>query len=184
MQRRSAFLIPNGIILRASPRKSRMIPRQSAAYSWSRHPLAFLVEAADDICYAIVDIEDGYDLGYLCFEEAEQILKPIAGERSVTPTMKARDKVAKWRAIAIGNLINAAVEAFKTNQNDILDGTFRDDLIAHTEYKSQMAEATSLARKRIYWSERKTRIEIAASEIIFGLLDFFVPIAIELEQSG
>jgi dGTPase len=140
--------------------KLRLIPRQTAGYSWSRHPLAFLVEAADDICYAIIDIEDGYELGYLTFSEAEEILAAIAGQSSVTTTMPERDKIAKWRAIAIGKLVNATADAFKINYDDILCGIFRDDLISHTEYKDNFKKAKDLAQEKIYGSEKKLSLRL------------------------
>src|SRR5262249_14355193 len=59
--------------------KLGLVRRREHEPYWSRHPLAFLVEAADDICYAIIDIEDGYELGYLTFPEAKDALVPIAG---------------------------------------------------------------------------------------------------------
>lgn len=164
--------------------KLKMIPRPSTPCSWSRHPLAFLVEAADDICYAIIDIEDGYYLGYLTFAETRDVLAPIADESSVSATMKNEEKVAKWRAIAIGKMVNAVVEAFKTNYLDIMHGTFRDGLIDHTEYNSKIKTAKSLANDKIFLSEKKARLEIAGSEIIRGLLDIFVPTALELEEKG
>ena len=149
---------------------------------WSRHPLAFLVEAADDICYAIIDIEDGFALGYLTFEEAKAVLKPIARDVKRRPDMENSEIIGKLRAVAIGELVDTASKAFLENEEALLAGTYSKELIADTPYKENIDEAKSIAKKKIYWSERKTKIEIAGSEIISGLLDLYLPVVDSIEH--
>jgi dGTPase len=74
--------------------------------SWSRHPLAFLVEAADDICYRIMDIEDGYELGYLSFAEAKDILGSIACNNSKLTILpvKESDQLVSYGRSPLVNL--------------------------------------------------------------------------------
>lgn len=165
--------------------KVGLMTRAGFSAAWCRHPLAFLVEAADDICYAIIDIEDGYDLGYLTFKEARDILAPIAGKRAnLRPKMAANDIIRKLRAVAIGELTGAVAEAFLGNEKSLLAGSFSDELLACTKYKSHIEKAKDVGRKKIYWSERKTKIEIAGTEIIGGLLNFFVAVVLDLERAS
>ncbi len=148
---------------------------------WTRHPLTFLVEAADDICYAIVDIEDGFELGYLSYDEARSILEPIAKGASLPSSMEREEIIGKLRAVAIGELVNAVSEVFLQNENALLDGTYSTELIADTAYRTHIGVAKAAAKSKIYWSRRKTKIEIAGSEIISGLLDFYLPVVDQLQ---
>ena len=116
------------------------------SYYWSRHPLAFLVEAADDICYAIIDIEDGFALGYLTFEEAKAVLKPIARDVKRRPDMENSEIIGKLRAVAIGELVDTASKAFLENEEALLAGTYSKELIADTPYKENIDEAKSIAK--------------------------------------
>lgn len=153
---------------------------------WCRHPLAFLVEAADDICYGIVDIEDGFELGYLSFRDALEILKPIAGEagEKVIAGGKLNDlqKIAKLRAISIGRVIDSVTDAFIKHQKHILSGEFSEPLLNYTPYGLDIDEAKKVAKEKIYQSPSKTRIELSGYEIISGLLECFVPVIEELER--
>lgn len=151
-----------------------LIRRKPGQDYWCRHPLTFLVEAADDICYAIIDIEDGYSLGYLTFEEAEETLAPIAGDRGKpAPGMDESEIIAKYRAVGIGQLVQAASEVFLAREADILTGIFASSLIDQTPYKALLANAIDVAKRKIYWSDRKTKLEIAGEQVIGGLLDMF-----------
>ena len=166
-----------------------LMERGSQPRYWCRHPLAFLLEAADDICYALIDIEDGFALGYLTFEEAEDLLSPIATDANLTSDIVKSDIVkpeiiGKLRAIAIGELINSVTEVFLENEKALLEGTYTKELIADTPYTKNIDAAKSIARQKIYWSERKTIIEIAGSEIVSGLLELFLPVVDEIEHAG
>ena len=161
-----------------------LIQRNKNLYYWCRHPLAFLVEAADDICYAIIDIEDGFGLGYLTFEESRDLLSPISKDAKISPRMANPEIIGKLRAVAIGELVNKVSEAFQINEDALLRGTYENELIDDTPYKSDIEQAKSLAQEKIYYSERKTMIEIAGSEIISGLLDLYLPVVVELEHTG
>ena len=161
-----------------------LIERSTQLHYWCRHPLAFLVEAADDICYAIVDIEDGFALGYLTFDEARDLLSPIAKVASFSSDMANSEIIGKLRAVAIGELVNSASVAFLENEEALLRGKYTKELIADTPYKKNIYEAKSIARKNIYLSGRKAAIEIASSKIIYALLDLFLPVIVEIEHVG
>jgi len=165
--------------------KLGLVRRRGHEPYWSRHPLAFLVEAADDICYAIIDIEDGYELGYLSFREAEDVLVPVAGsDVTFDSSMEARDRIGKLRAVAIGRLIDAAAAVFLENESALLDGSFENDLVKLTPFSTDVERALQLAREKLYLSERKMKLEIAGFQMIGGLLDVFSEIVIDLEEKN
>src|SRR6267378_2881740 len=95
---------------------------------WCRHPLAFLVEAADDICYSIIDLEDGCRLGLVGFEETVDLLAPILGDKldraKLAKGTGLNEKLGILRAMAIGELIDAATVVFLDHEQAMLDGQF------------------------------------------------------------
>ncbi|MBL8644659.1 MAG: deoxyguanosinetriphosphate triphosphohydrolase [Rhodospirillaceae bacterium] len=160
-----------------------LIPRKRGQDYWCRHPLTYLVEAADDICYSIIDIEDGYSLGYLSFDEAMEVLGPIAGKsKADLKKMHPDDAISLCRAMGINSSVEAATAAFLKNEDKILEGRFATSLMDETKYKAAMKKAISVAQDKIYWSDRKTKLELAGAEVIGGLLDMFVDVAIELAR--
>src|SRR5262249_31589472 len=159
-----------------------LVRRREHEPYWSRHPLAFLVEAADDICYAIIDIEDGYELGYLTFPEAKDALVPIAGsDVDLDASAEPREQIGKLRAVAIGKLVEAAAAVFLENEPALLDGSFEEELLKVTPFRAEVDGVLKLAREKLYSSEKKNRLEIAGSQIIGGLLDIFSQIVVDLE---
>ncbi|MBL8631059.1 MAG: deoxyguanosinetriphosphate triphosphohydrolase [Rhodospirillaceae bacterium] len=163
-----------------------LIARGSAGqHYWCRHPLTFLVEAADDICYSIIDIEDGYSLGYLSFDDAMGVLGPIAGKsKDDLKKMHNDDAISLCRALGINNAVDAATKAFLEHEDSILGGAFATSLIEQTLYKAAMKNAIDVAEQKIYFSDRKTKLEIAGAEVIGGLLDMFVDVVIGLQKVG
>ncbi len=160
-----------------------LVHRDPQNFRWCRHPLAFLVEAADDICYAIVDIEDGYSLGYLTFDEAKDLLSPIANEDDIPESKAEAEVIGKLRAKAIGRLINSASDVFLENETSLLAGKYTTELLADTPHGADVRKLKRVAKEKIFWSERKTIIEIAGSEIISGLLELFLPVVNDLEDA-
>jgi dGTPase len=140
-----------------------LIRRHDSAPYWCRHPLAFLVEAADDICYAIIDIEDGFELGYLTFREASEVLSCMAPETQYTSGMTESDKIGKLRAKAIGNLIEECVKVFVDNEQGLLNGSFACGLIELTKFKAAVQRAKSVGRRKVYNSENTIKLEIAGT---------------------
>ena len=154
-----------------------------AANAWSRHPLAFLTEAADDICYRIVDFEDGFRLGRVSFSEVEQPLKEIAfktaSRESQTRYKIARDEHAQiemLRAMAINTLVHAAVEVFSNNSKKILNGEFAASLLSKVPYRKPIRVIQKLSSEKIYATRPVAQIETAGFEVLGGLLDRVVPV--------
>jgi len=149
---------------------------------WCRHPLAFLVEAADDICYRIIDIEDGYELGYLSFSEAKDILASIAchdPNLTILPAQES-DQIGKLRAIAVGLLIKECIKVFLDNRTAILAGSFGCPLIELTRFSDELKNASDAAKQKIFRSEIITKREITGTTVIAGLLDIFSEVIIDL----
>lgn len=145
---------------------------------YERHPLAFLVEAADDICYTIIDFEDGINLGLVSEDFAlEYLIKlvkdTIDSAKYQTLTTK-EDRISYLRALAIGNLINDAVWVFIENEEAILQGKFHFALTDKSKYKAQMDDIIKLSVKNIYQSREVIEKELSGYQIINNLLDKFI----------
>ena len=145
---------------------------------YERHPLAFLVEAADDICYTIIDFEDGINLGLVSEDFAlEYLIKlvkdTIDAAKYQTLTTK-EDRISYLRALAIGNLINDAVRVFVENEEAILQGKFHFALTDKSKYKAQMDDIIKLSVATIYQSREVIEKELSGYQIINTLLDKFI----------
>lgn len=145
---------------------------------FERHPLAYLVEAADDICYTIIDFEDGINLGLVSEDYAlEYLIKLVKDNIGVakykTLTTK-EDRISYLRALAIGSLINDAVRVFIENEEAILKGQFPYALMDKSKYKVQMDDIINLSVANIYQSREVIEKEIVGYQIIQTLLDKFI----------
>lgn len=145
---------------------------------YERHPLAFLVEAADDICYTIIDFEDGINLGLVSEDFAlEYLIKLVKDtiDTSKYQTLTTKeDRISYLRALAIGNLINDAVKVFLENEEAILKGEFHFALTDKSKYKAQMDDIIKLSVKNIYQSREVIEKELSGYQIINNLLDKFI----------
>lgn len=151
---------------------------------WCRHPLAFLVEAADDICYRVIDLEDGHRLGRVSYDETQRLLTPIAfpdgsPTSSFDRIVGEKERVEYLRAVAISKLIYAAVTVFDEQYDKILGGTFESDLMSHTPFARHLAQIKIVSRQRVYSTPSVLHIEAAGFGILGGLLERVVPALIE-----
>ncbi|WP_201526933.1 deoxyguanosinetriphosphate triphosphohydrolase [Psychrobacter frigidicola] len=163
------------------------LPRaaQHDGYScgYARHPLAYLLEAADDICYALIDLEDGVHLGMLSYSEVASILYELIGERSETitlpPKVSVRQSLASLRARAMMHLINTVTDAFVDNSEAMLAGSLTGSLFTHCDAAVQngITQAKQLAREKIFNHPSKVRMELMANQCLHRLLDAFMPLA-------
>lgn len=143
-----------------------------------RHPLAFLVEAADDICYTIIDFEDGINLGLISEDYALEYLinlvrETIDSKKYSTLTNKSQ-RLSYLRALSINTLILDAVRIFNENENEILNGTFEHALMDKSKYKAQIKDIIGLSIEKIYESEEVTNKEVVGYKVISSLLEAFV----------
>jgi dGTPase len=143
-----------------------------------RHPLAFLVEAADDICYRIVDFEDGCKLGLIPAAEGKKLLKDLLeepeGKVSRIHFSDWREEIGFLRAKIIGKLIAEASEIFLLEEEAILDGRFDKALIGELNCKPALDEIKKLSIQKIYQNRPVLEIEAAGFEVLGGLLDVFL----------
>ena len=144
---------------------------------WCRHPLAFLVEAADDICYHIIDLEDGCTLGLVSEEELVELLSPILADTfdpvKYQTIATQKERIGTLRALAINTLISQAVGAFLDNEKALLTGDFDQALIDSTDAKPHLDEIIKLSIDRLYRSKMVTEIEVAGFEVLAELLAVF-----------
>ena len=154
-----------------------MISKSSNDISFYRHPLAYLVEAADDICYTIIDFEDGINLGLIdedyALEYMSKLIKNINREKYYE-LKHTKDRTAYLRAIAISALIDEAVEIFLSNENVILKGSFKKSLLDKCKYEAQINDIIKISVDKIYSSKEVIEKEVAGYRIIADLLDIFV----------
>lgn len=144
---------------------------------YERHPLAYLVEAADDICYTIIDFEDGINLGLIDEEFAlEYLIKLVKNNIDTTKYNELKtkeDRISYLRALAIGSLINDAVKVFMQNEELILKGEFPFALMDKSQYQAQMNDIIQISIKNVYQSKEVIEKEVAGYKVINVLLDVF-----------
>ncbi|MCF8321515.1 MAG: deoxyguanosinetriphosphate triphosphohydrolase [Flavobacterium sp.] len=145
---------------------------------YERHPLAYLVEAADDICYTIIDFEDGINLGLVsedfALEYLIKLVKDSIDSSKYNTLITKEDRISYLRALAIGSLINDAVIVFVENEEAILAGKYPFALMDKSKYKVQMDDIIKLSVKNIYQSREVVEKEIVGYQIIQTLLDKFI----------
>jgi len=146
-----------------------------------RHPLVYLVEAEDDICYNIIDLEDAHHLKILSYPEVEDLLLPLCGGEDLRARLDSlydtASRVALLRAKAINTLTKACVDVFYNEQEQLLKGTFPSalmdaldaDIVAHLKRINKISVA------KIYNAPTVVQIEVAGYKVMNALLAEFVP---------
>ena len=160
----------------------RRLSAEGEPLRYARHPLVYLVEAADDICYEIMDIEDAHKLKILSYDETadlllgffaddmrRQILQRIEDEQLTDE----QERVVYMRACAIGQLERECVQAFVDNEQDILDGTFTGCLIDRISDVPRRAyrRCTEVSKARIYCSKPVLDVELSGYKIMVTLME-------------
>lgn len=150
---------------------------------FARYPLVYLVEAADDICYQIMDIEDAHKLNIQSTEKTiELLIQFFEGDRlervlkNLDFVDDANEKIAYLRSSIIGQLVHECAEVFIKNENKILKGSFEGSLIKNISPIPLKAykECTNFAVSKIYRSKEVLDIELAGYHIIGSLLERFI----------
>jgi dGTPase len=153
-----------------------LLPAGKAA--WCRHPLAFLVEAADDICYNIIDLEDGCRMGLVDFDETVDMMASLLGSQFNQEKLKKHislnEKLGVLRALAIGKLVDECTEIFLTEEQAILDGKFDIPLTDVCPSKPALDSIGNVSVEKIYRSRHVVQIEASGHEVLPGLLSEFV----------
>ncbi|MCB0469052.1 MAG: dGTPase, partial [Aequorivita sp.] len=132
---------------------------------YSRHPLTFLVEAADDICYTIIDFEDGINLGLIeediALEYLINLVRDSLKKDIYSRLQTVQDRLAYLRSLAINTLIAEAASIFIENEEEILRGTFSEALLDRSQYKAQIADIIKISIEKVYQSTEVMEKEIA-----------------------
>lgn len=163
--------------------------KEGEPLEYARHPLVYLVEAADDICYEIMDIEDSHKLKILSYDETEHLLLNFF-EKDTQQKIRQRiidegltdenEKVVYMRASVIGKLENECVKAFLNHEEEILDGTFQGCLIDHISEHPKKAykECEKTSYNKIYQSKPVLDIELSGYKIMATLMEVFIDAAV------
>ena len=155
---------------------------------YARHPLVYLVEAADDICYEVMDIEDAHKLKILSYEETSQLMLSFFEKETQDKILQRildeeltddNEKIVYMRACVIGKLENECVKAFVNHEEEILNGTFEGSLVDHISDLQREAynNCASLSVKRFYKSRPVLDVELSGYKIMETLMGHFIEAA-------
>ena len=164
------------------------IPRLTTADGaerWARYPLVYLVEAADDICYEIMDLEDAYKLKILNLAEAKELMLSFFDETGQNHIMKRieeellydpNEQIQYLRACVIGLLEHECYQAFMKHEDEILEGTFQGSLIEHISEVPRQAyiHCAEVSKSRIYRSKPVLDVELSGYRIMATLMELMV----------
>ena len=154
----------------------------SKAGAYYRHPMAYLVEAADDICYTIIDFEDGINLGWIsesyALEYLINLVKDSIDKKTYASLKHTPQRMSYLRALAINSLIKDAVAIFLKNEEAILSGSFPHALLDKSKYAAQIDDIISLSVEKVYHSPEVLQKEIVGYKVITTLLDAFTTAAV------
>lgn len=148
---------------------------------WARHPLVYLLEAADDISYVIADFQDGYRLGHVRYQVVVDFFLNILRDKKdfyleeIEGFSSDKDKIEHLSGKVIGQLVREVSNSFLTNEEKIMQGKFDLALASVIPSASQFHEMFTYAYKYIYSCKDVVRLKLAGYEVIEGLLDIFVP---------
>lgn len=146
--------------------------------AWCRHPLAFLVEAADDICYNIIDLEDGCRLGLVTFNDTVDLLAGILKEdyskEKLQRIHNQNEKIGVLRAMAIGKLVTQCTEVFLDHEAAIMSGDFDKALADECPSRMVLDQIAKTSFRQIYRSRNVLEIEASGHEVLPGILHEFV----------
>ncbi|MEE9373556.1 MAG: dNTP triphosphohydrolase [Saprospiraceae bacterium] len=171
-----------------------LIKENDSPLIYKRHPFVYLVEAADDICYTIMDLEDAQKLQIISYEECvERLIALINGitngkrqsvERISEFISDKNEQVSFLRAMAINALINHSVQIFKENKDVIIEGNLDEGLldILGNEHK-EWNEIQQFSLQKIYLNNKVVEIEIAGFNVMYVLLEHFLPTALNTSKS-
>lgn len=160
-------------------------------HRWARHPLNFLMEAADDICYAILDLEDAIELNLLTFDEVKPILLTLCGDLDFEDEIfasqaSARRKISALRGRAMENMVNSAVHVFADRLPLMMTGEYQGELLSDGDPMvcDGLSRAKRIAQERVFPDNRKAELEVGAYTILGVLVEAFIEAVWELHQKS
>ncbi len=148
------------------------------SFAWRRHPLAYLVEAADDICYRIIDIEDAFRQGQLSYEQVYQLFLPLTNversHRKLQRIQRPKEKVEYLRATAIGRMIEQTHACFMAHEEALCEGEFRGELLDCIPDAEPLQALKTYAETYIYLSKPVVEVAAGGFEVLNRLLEAFI----------
>lgn len=148
-----------------------------APHVWQRHPLSYLMEAADDSCYLIADIEDAYQIGQIPFSDAydllQRIARPFVDDVRLQKMQSKSDRLAYLRAKAIGCLVHETLEVFWQSEQALLGGNFKGALLDHIRSSTALQALRDYAVDHIYHCRSVLEMQIAGHRVLNGLIEIF-----------
>ena len=160
---------------------------------YARHPLVYLVEAADDICYEIMDIEDAHKLKIVTYEETKRLFLDFFDEKGQNHIMQRihdeeitddNEKVIYMRACVINALERACVDTFMRHEEEIMKGEFSGSLIDSIDDRLVKAyrNCTELSKKKIYKSKPVLDVELSGFKIMDSLMEVMTEAAVNPQR--
>lgn len=149
---------------------------------WLRHPLAYLLEAADDICYRLVDMEDAATMG-IEPDVVEQLLRSVAAPGLVLNEPSRMKRIRMLRASALKRIAHEAVAVFLDAESSMRNGTFMGDILDHIPHSVEMRALTQFAHERIYVDPKAAEIRAAGFGVLEGLLNYFGSALLDIYQN-
>ena len=150
----------------------------TAEQAWQRHPLVYLVEAADDICYRVVDVEDAFRLKQLDYQEAEDLLLALLDDAAQHARLRsirdAKERIEFLRAKSIGMVIDQVFRCFMDVETSLLNGTGQQELLDLIPSAEPLAELRKRAHEEIYLSPPVAEVAAAGFQVLGGLLEIFL----------
>lgn len=161
----------------------KRLSKENEPLRFARHPLVYLVEAADDICYQMMDIEDAHKLKILTTEETKALYGQFFSDERKEKMKKifnivtdVNEQIAYLRSSAIGVLVSECTRVFLANEKDMLEGRFSSTLIKNMQspIKEAYENCSKTAFSRIYTSKDVVDIELAGYKVITTLIDLMI----------
>lgn len=155
---------------------------------YERHPLAYLVEAADDICYSIIDLEDGCSLGLISYEDAKALFENILTKNKsklgkLDQLNSKSEKIGFLRALAIGDLMDECSTLFLDSEREILEGKFNNALADVCPSAKALKNIITISVEKIYRSRNVVEIEASGHQVLPGLLEEFLTAGLNLYEN-
>lgn len=160
--------------------------KKISSQCWQRHPLSYLMEAADDICYALIDLEDAVEIGLIDIIEFEKVLAGLRLDNDKT-NKNIKQKCAILRSQAIGQAIEDVSNTFIKHKKSLLEGDFNDkDLISASSenIREALEGAKQLAKDKIFYNKNKLMSEIASFPCLGSILSILIPSVYEYIIEG
>ncbi|MCB4762166.1 MAG: deoxyguanosinetriphosphate triphosphohydrolase [Sulfurovum sp.] len=159
-----------------------------------RHPLSYLMEAADDICYGLLDLQDAIELKIITLEDTREIFNLLCGENDVKNTLDDSEysdvnKISKLVAWSINNLTIEVIKIFESNFDELSSVQQPEDISSLIErmeqgnLKNGIQKAKELAEEKIFKEQRKIELELGAYNIIETLLDNIIRATYQLHKN-